>query len=1241
MQDIGTRTKIVGRFTRQVRAVRHALASLLWLAPLSLFAITLRQENFESATDGTNYTVLGEHGTNSAAVNQYFKRGGNTDFALGQAMAGLHGSNFWGGEDTDLSGPGECNVTLGAVDVRGFQNLRVTWALGIGRDAAFGGTPYESADYMILQAALNAGAWTNLSIFRGPAGSGYLQEDTNQDGIGNGTTLTHTFADFQYLLSSLGTGLQVRALLLMSSTSEEALFDDIRITGDAITPSITITNPATNIVVGEAVTNYDVQGTANFGVVWNIVWTNGLTGLTGTIPASTNWTIPGLSLGAGVNTITVIGTNTVGSTNTASVQINRVLLPVLSITSPPASTNVPDTAVAVTVNGTANAFVSGLLRWTNNLTGGSGTSSASTNWSIPGIPLALGTNLITVTGTNILQQSTNASVSVYCVPVPTLTITNPANGTAVAHDVLVANLSGTAGGEIFDLLRWTNNLTGGSGSATASTSWSILNIPLGLGTNAIVVSGSNIVGRANTATVQVYRVDAPLLSITNPATFSAVSDLVTSTTLSGTANGVVGGLLRWTNNLTGGSGSGPASTSWSLAGIALNLGTNTITVTASNSVNRSTNATVNIYRVPVPTLAITNPANGTAVAHDVLATNLSGTAGGEIFGLLRWTNNLTGGSGSATASTSWSILNIPLGLGTNAIIVTGSNIVGRANTATVQVYRVDAPLLSITNPATFSAVSDLVTNTTLSGTANDVVGGLLRWTNNLTGGSGSGPASTSWSLAGIALNLGTNTITVTASNIVSRSTNATVNIYRIPAPTLTITDPSGPVTLANSITSRQVGGTANAVVSGLITWSNALTGATGTTPAGTNWLAAALPIVPGINTITVRATNQVGRLASAQVTVAREGAVLLNEVLVNPVGLLDTNDFEFIELLQVAGGGSATNLSVIEISGNLIDRGFVYGRWNLDGLAFGTNGLLLVGDNYNTTAGGSWSNHVSPHTGLGDADYVPATLQNTSITLLLVQNCLASVFVGADLDLDNNGILDGAPWGALLDGVGWRDGDVGDSVYVPATLAQTSDWPDGASRLQTNRVPQDASAWFNGDVITTGGDPLGKTYNAAIASTNFPSGGVLTPGRPNYPFPYDQDGDGLPNTWEQQYFGGTTNGAPNVDSDGDGQSNQAEYWAGTDPTSAAAFFMIDVFASTGTVTIVETQETLTVTGHLLQWDSLSNRIYSVFGRTNVAGPYGLIQGGLPATPPINTYPSTLGTNRTFFYRIGVMEPVYP
>ncbi len=65
----------------------------------------------------------------------------------------------------------------------------------------------------------------------------------------------------------------------------------------------------------------------------------------------------------------------------------------------------------------------------------------------------------------------------------------------------------------------------------------------------------------------------------------------------------------------------------------------------------------------------------------------------------------------------------------------------------------------------------------------------------------------------------------------------------------------------------------------------------------------------------------------------------------------------------------------------------------------------------------------------------------------------------------------------------------------------------------------------------------------------------------------DLDHNGLPDAWENLY--GVHN--PNADDDGDGQSNLAEYLAGTNPTNAASVFHIfDIHTQDGQVTVAWT-----------------------------------------------------------------------
>jgi hypothetical protein len=82
---------------------------------------------------------------------------------------------------------------------------------------------------------------------------------------------------------------------------------------------------------------------------------------------------------------------------------------------------------------------------------------------------------------------------------------------------------------------------------------------------------------------------------------------------------------------------------------------------------------------------------------------------------------------------------------------------------------------------------------------------------------------------------------------------------------------------------------------------------------------------------------------------------------------------------------------------------------------------------------------------------------------------------------------------------------------------------------------------------------------------------------------------GIPDTWWEQYFPGNTSAwvAAN-DPDADGQSNGAEYAAGTSPTSADSVFAITSFSrSAANVSVT--------------WSAVSNKIYQVQTNGNLAG----------------------------------------
>jgi hypothetical protein len=97
--------------------------------------------------------------------------------------------------------------------------------------------------------------------------------------------------------------------------------------------------------------------------------------------------------------------------------------------------------------------------------------------------------------------------------------------------------------------------------------------------------------------------------------------------------------------------------------------------------------------------------------------------------------------------------------------------------------------------------------------------------------------------------------------------------------------------------------------------------------------------------------------------------------------------------------------------------------------------------------------------------------------------------------------------------------------------------------------------------------------------------------------------DGIPNTWWETYF--PANSAVWVganDPDGDGQSNAAEYAAGTSPVNASSVFAI--------TSIVRTDSMVAIT-----WSVVAGKIYAVESLASLTGASGWQAVGLPLIAP--------------------------
>ncbi|MGE4490372.1 MAG: hypothetical protein AB7E95_12600, partial [Kiritimatiellales bacterium] len=119
----------------------------------------------------------------------------------------------------------------------------------------------------------------------------------------------------------------------------------------------------------------------------------------------------------------------------------------------------------------------------------------------------------------------------------------------------------------------------------------------------------------------------------------------------------------------------------------------------------------------------------------------------------------------------------------------------------------------------------------------------------------------------------------------------------------------------------------------------------------------------------------------------------------------------------------------------------------------------------------------------------------------------------------------------------------------------------------------------------------------------------------------DADYDGLPNTWEIEFFGGATNAVADTDSDGDGFSNLQEYISGFNPTSSASFFQL-------------TDSTTGTNGFIVSWIAVSGRVYSVNWTTNLLSNFQSLETNILS--PQSSWTDTVHNSEADgFYRVDV------
>jgi len=407
-------------------------------------------------------------------------------------------------------------------------------------------------------------------------------------------------------------------------------------------------------------------------------------------------------------------------------------------------------------------------------------------------------------------------------------------------------------------------------------------------------------------------------------------------------------------------------------------------------------------------------------------------------------------------------------------------------------------------------------------------------------------------------------------------------------PGIIITNPGQEsITITSATSVITLRGTAGTDLTGNLSWTNDQTGGSGTLSNALHWSITDIPLDPGSNTIIIS-----GPTTSGSTTNAHDHA---SDSAYSDSWISGDNGG--------SGWGSGWDLVGAENAGHFIATS---SEGNLD-IADPAFGLYANND--------AMSEAIRPLlTPLASGQTVQISFENNfidtgkSVGFALMNNSnslFEFYFYGGDSTYritDSTGNRDtllpytssGLVVAVTLTGPSTYSTTIGGSNYT-GTLITQADTQIRRIRFwnYSAGVGSDHNAYFNNLYVTS--DNSGDQTSDSLIIT------LINP--ENY----------MPEWWQTEHFGCSTCAVGNVDSDGDGFSNQREYWLGTDPTNILSTFEINEVDGSSTEY------------NTIQWISIGGKAYDVqYTDELLNSPFETI-----TTVTENSAPNGIMTNRMF------------
>ncbi len=583
-------------------------------------------------------------------------------------------------------------------------------------------------------------------------------------------------------------------------------------------PVVTFTNPS---VSGTNVSqpNFTIRADVKYvDARENITFKqNGIYNANFTYNATTDKLESNVVLNPGQNVFEITGTNIYGSDQKTTIVIyNRETQtpPIVTFTNPAAS---PHTTTTQTFNLMATVLNVQQASQITMTVNGQAFPNFSFNPSNSGVTatlnLNLGTNIVTVTGTNAAGTDSETTTIIYrpgnTEQPPVVYFVDPSTSpyTAATSTFLInADVLNVAGSQNITFKQ--NGSINQNFTFNASTHDFQSSVVLNPGQNVFEIIGTNTAGTAQATTIIIYERKAPqppIVTITNPSVNPYTTEnnvfVLNSTVLNVTAASQIQVTLNGQNlpNFTYVNATNAVS-----AYLNLIEGTNTVTVRGTNNDGTDIKQTTIIYRKPVmqqpPVVTFTAPSSDPyttdAATYNVSASVLNVAASSGINVNINGVNISGFNFNPATTS-----LTFPVNLieGANVIVITGTNAVGSDTKSHTIIYRkpqtVIPPIVTFQDPISnpqivFNQSYNVRARVQYVNSAQNI---LLKI---------NGIASTNFVYSNsseimtftTSLVVGANIIEITGTNSAGQDVATTTIVFRLPdpmlPPTVTITNPA-------------------------------------------------------------------------------------------------------------------------------------------------------------------------------------------------------------------------------------------------------------------------------------------------------------------------------------------------------------------------------------------------------------------------------------------------------------------